>query len=413
MFFTANADNFREAFNLVKKVVDSRATMPIMRNVLIDAQPGRVLLCATDLETTLCVEVLGCEVKQPGKGLIYPALMKEVVKALKDGEVDVKSTSDGRVTIGGAPVTNPEAKDPLEYPALKYDTDSDTVVTVKTPDFAYALSFARPAASTDPNKPLLACVYLDYTPDAEYPGTLTLVATDGHRLNRCSVRGAAPAGTRETGILFPKEACEVLLNVLTGEETTFRVDGAFVYLHTPAKGDRSAIYCVVRRMDSSFPNFRRVIPDLKTVKGPKFSPVSLSDLSEAAIVTTKTEKVAAKALDIQERFSQIKIVGIEGKEGFGFISVNAKKLLSKGETETIAFIPCPQIQPGEILAAYYPTYWTDLAKVTREDKALVSIPDSLSPTVIVPDTHLPDVSILSIIMPQRFKEEKKEEEEEA
>lgn len=405
MFFTANADNFREAFNLVKKVVDSRATAPSIRNVLIDAQPGRVFLCATDLETTLCVEVLGCEVKQPGKGLINPALMKEVVKALKNGEVDVKSTSDGRVTIGGAPVTDPEAKDPLEYPALKYGSDSSMVVTVKTADFAYALSFVLSAVSADEGRPNLTCVYLDYTADAEYPGTLTLVATDGHRLQRCSVRGAALERLQELGAgsLFPKKACEVLLNVLTGEETTFRIEGSFAHLHTPARGDRGAIYCEVRLKDASYPQYRRVIPDLKTVKGPKFSPVSLSDLSEAAIVTTKAEKVAAKALNVQERFSQIKIVGIEGKEGFGFTSVNAKKLLSEGATETIAFIPCPQIQSGEILAAYYPTYWTDLAKVTREDKALMSIPDSLSPAVIVPDTHLPDVSILSMIMPQRMK----------
>jgi len=323
-------------------------------------------------------------------------------------------------------------------------------VTVKTADFAYALSFVLPAISSDDGRPNITGAFLDYTAEAAYPGTLRLVATDGHRLNLCTLRGAAPAGTTQRGILFPRQACEVLLDALTGEETVFQIEGVHAHLHTPAKGDRGALFCAVRLLDASYPDFRRVMPDLKTVGGTKYAPVSVSDLSEAVTVIAAEDKKAYKTLvaaakervmasaeyerakskskkpskkpsarqkdlldeAVKPYAERILIEAVippntpvdKAFLGLGVASYNTKELLPASAKQTVAVVPCQQIQPRiptPVTVLYGSNYWMELVDVAREDTALLSLIDDLSPTSIVLDTHLDDAFVRAIIMPMR------------
>ena len=396
MQFTADADNFREAYKLVVRAVGGKKySEPLLTQVLIDASGNSVVLCATDNDVTVCAEVLGCTIQQPGKGLISPALMKEVVKALKNGEVDVKSKSDRRVTIGSASVSAPEMVDSLKYPALKYEAASSSQIVVNTADFAYAVSFAFPAVSTDDGRPNLTGVFLQATD----PGTVTAVATDGHRLGRCTMRGSS-AGVKD-GIIIPKRSCELLLKIVTGIETTLTVAGSSVYCHTRPAGNRGNVWCQLRLIEASFPDFRRVLPDTEKAAGPRFAPFSCADLTEAVTAIVAAEKAALKALNSHDK-SMIRAVSVEGREGFGFSSSAAARLLSEGETETIAFLASPQIKSGAVRAGFNPGYWTDLCGVLRENTASIAFIDALSPTTITPDTGLPDGTITAILMPMRL-----------
>ena len=400
MQFTADADNFREAYKLVVRAVGKKSAYPALTQVLIDANGNRVVLCATDNDVTVCAEVLGCTILLPGKGLISPALMKEVVKALKDGEVDVgsKSASDRRVTIGSANVSSPTIVDPLEFPAhlpLKYEAFSSSQFVVNTADFAYAVSFAFPAVSTDDGRPNLTGVFLQATD----PDKVTAVATDGHRMGLCSMRGSS-AGVKD-GIIIPKRSCELLLKIVTGIETTLTVEGSSVYCHTRPAGNRGNVWCQLRLIEASFPDFRRVLPNTATAAGPRFAPFSCADLTEAVTAIVVEEKAALKALGGNDK-SMIRAVSVEGREGFGFSSSAAERLLSEGETTTVAFLASPQIKAGTIKAGFNPGYWTDLCGVLRENTASIAVIDALSPVTITPETGLPDVTITAIVMPMRL-----------
>lgn len=395
MQFTADADNFREAYKLVVRAVGKKSSYQVLTQVLIDASGRSVVLCATDNDVTVCAEVLGCTITQPGKGLISPALMGEVVKALKNGEVDVKSKSDRRVTIGSAGVSSPTIVDPEEFPALKYETASSSQFVVNTADFAYAVSFVLPAVSTDDGRPNLTGVFLQATD----PDKVTAVATDGHRMGLCSMRGSSEY--IKDGIIIPKRSCELLLRIVTGIETTLTVEGSSVYCHTRPVGNRGNVWCQLRLIDASFPDFRRVLPNTATAAGPRFAPFSCADLTEAVTVIVAEEKAALKALDGNDK-SMIRAVSVEGREGFGFSSSAAERLLSEGETTTVAFLASPQIKAGTIKAGFNPGYWTDLCGVLRENTASIAVIDALSPVTITPETGLPDVTITAIVMPMRL-----------
>lgn len=410
MQFTANADNFREAYKLVSKAVGKNNHRPILEQVFIDANDRRVLLYATDNEVTICAEVLGCKVDAGGVGLVSPALMKPLLKALKDGEVDVKRGANGAVTIGGAVASAPEQRDALEYPARVYQTDKEPSIVVDTADFAYALNFAQVAASTDEGRPNLTGVHLTTTARAQSLGQLgnarvlsrneiVALATDGHRMNLCSLEGrfAEDSQVSGGGIIIPAPGCDAILSVVSGAQTQIAISGGTAYLHTPATGDRGSVWVAVRLIDANFPDFTRVIPspsDKHTVAGP----FPTEDLREAFTVMAKAEKAAAKFLKQKEmlRVSVFSDVG-----GIVVEAVSASDLAGADgdKSTTAALIPCAVTGKGG-KGGYNPQYWVELGKAIFEPSVEVTFIDALSPTLIYPETKA--VTMLSVVMPMRL-----------
>lgn len=413
MRFTADADNFREAFRLVQTAAGAKGNkwIAILRSVFIEANDRGVLLYATDNEVTICAEVLGCTVEEAGEGLVSPSLVKPLLKALKGGEVDVKRSANGTVTIGGAVVSDPEMRDTLAYPERVYQTDKEPSIVVDTADFVYALAFARVSASTDAGRPAITGVHLTTSKRAQSLGQLgsarvlarneiVAVGTDGHRLSLCSLVGSFAEDSQVSGggIIIPAAGCDAILSIVSGAQTQIAISGPTAYLHTPATGDRGSVWVAVRLIDASYPDFSRVIPspsDKHTTAGP----FPTEDLREAFTVMANTEKVAAKALQDQKQMLRVYVSSDDG----GIIVESASAAHLAGEegdkSTTVARIPCSVTGKGG-KAGYNPTYWVELGDAIFEPSVEVAFIDALSPTLIYPETKA--VTMLSVVMPIRL-----------
>ena len=87
-FTVSRADLVRE-LNLSQGVVEKKTTIPILSNVLLEADGDRIHLTATDLELGIRCSC-PARVKKSGGGTIPARRLLDYVRLLPDGDVQVK-----------------------------------------------------------------------------------------------------------------------------------------------------------------------------------------------------------------------------------------------------------------------------------------------------------------------------------
>src|SRR5260221_14347677 len=87
-FTVSRADLVRE-LNLSQGVVEKKTTIPILSNVLVEADSDRIHLTATDLELGIRCSC-AAKVKKPGAGTIPAKRLLDYVRLLPDADIDLK-----------------------------------------------------------------------------------------------------------------------------------------------------------------------------------------------------------------------------------------------------------------------------------------------------------------------------------
>jgi DNA polymerase-3 subunit beta len=243
----------RETKRLFGRLKNLRCTLPVLRHVLLTADPDGIRLAATDLdhwlETRVCDD--GCE---PLRFLIPPEAMEAACRADR-GTIVAFTTYGGRrsrdlgltIQSGGIEATSVyptlDSKEILERPET---VGSDTIVPPSTLE---GLTHVAASASTDNTRYILNGVL--FTP--EDGGRV--VATDGRRLACC------PATVPPQAFILPNGACHIL------GHPDFTADMATLTWidHEEPEQRRVAIRCgrhllVSKPIDGNYPNYKQVIP---------------------------------------------------------------------------------------------------------------------------------------------------------
>ena len=201
MKFSIERGVLLKAVAQAQSVVERRNTIPILANVLIEADADGVMLRATDLDIEV-VERVPAMVERPGATTVPAVLLNEIARKLPDGALVTLADSPqtGRLTMTAGRSTFGLSTLPREdFPVMA------------TAD--YTSNFAAPAAvlrrlfdkskfaiSVEETRYYLNGVYM-HVAESEGRRVLRCVATDGHRLALCEAR--LPAGAE--GVLVGRQ----------------------------------------------------------------------------------------------------------------------------------------------------------------------------------------------------------------
>lgn len=221
----------------VNKVIESRNTIPILSNVLLSADGGRLSVKATDLD----IEASASIAVQPdadGKTTVDARMLADIVKKLPataDVLLDQKDNTL-HVTSGRSKfkLATLPAGDFPSFSAGNYTTEFDV-------DLAALLAPVKFAISTEETRYYLNGTYLHVV-----AGKLTAVATDGHRLSR----NVGAACDEFTGVIIPRKMVDNMpIGVVHVElsDTKIRISTA------------DATF-VSKLIDGTFPDYQRIIP---------------------------------------------------------------------------------------------------------------------------------------------------------
>jgi DNA polymerase-3 subunit beta len=244
-----------KALGHVQSVVERRNTIPILSNVLMSANDGRVAFSATDLDMEVA-DSTPAHVDGTGQITAPAHTLYEIVRKLPEGaDVSLSYTGeDPRLQVrAGRSRFNLPVLPAGDFPMMSSDGLSDPI-GVDTNDLVRLIDKTRFAISTEETRYYLNGLYLHaVVEDGE--AKLRAVATDGRRLALAEM--PAPAGfSGAPGVIIPRKTINEARRLMddAGETVTMGVSAQKVRFGF----DHAAMTSKV--IDGSFPPYERVIP---------------------------------------------------------------------------------------------------------------------------------------------------------
>ena len=240
-------DLLRE-MQLFQGIVERKNTIPILANVLLEAKGDEMRMLATDLEVALRSKCQAAVAK--AGSLTLPAKkLYEIVKALPETDVRIEEDKNG-----------------VKVAADHFDSRMQTLPREDFPTLPDVSGKARATLPRAAIREMVAKTQFAITgEDTRYflngakfvlkPQSLTLVATDGHRLALVDVNQATGVDT-ETGVILPKKTLLELGKLLAEGEGDIQFESGENHLFFEVAGR----VLISRMIDGQFPAYERVIP---------------------------------------------------------------------------------------------------------------------------------------------------------
>ena len=248
MQFKVKRDEFLETLNKVQGVVERKNVMPILSNVLLEAEGPVLKVSATDLEVAVNV-LVQAKIDKPGKITISARRLFDIVKESADEDIQIKLTEGDRVEItSGHSVSKVMALPANEFPKLPEVEGQFT--KQNTENFLHCLARVGFAMSSDETRYHLNGIYF-----GREGADWNIVATDGHRL---ALEKSKPLWENlpEKGIIIPRKGIAELRKFLAGEKS---FEMALGKRHIFLRSEKQTLY--IRLIEGEFPNYKRVIPE--------------------------------------------------------------------------------------------------------------------------------------------------------
>jgi DNA polymerase-3 subunit beta len=358
-------DAFLKGLQMVQNIVEPRQTLPILANVLLEAEGDSMRVTATDL-------AVGARVSVPAKVAVKGAItlsarkLAEIAKELPAAALTVKVLENAWVQLRCGGVSYKLAGlAPEDFPAV-VPTASPKWVSLDGKVLKEMLAQTAFAISHDESRYALNGVLVSIQ-----AGRIRLVATDGHRLASAS-RLLADGADGASGIVPRKAVHEVVRVLGVGEDAQVAlVENQFI-LKMPN------FLLIARLIEGQFPNYEQVIP--------RGHPCRLV-LSRSALAAS-LRRVSVLS---EERTKPVKLL----------LSPGALKLAAHnpelGEAEET--LPLADYSGDEITIGFNARYLLDALGALDAEQVVVELKDGLSPGIF---RSVEEEEYFCVIMPMRI-----------
>lgn len=258
MIVEVTQENLAKALSMIVRIVGLKSTLPILNNVLLRTEKGRLTLTATDLELGLTTGI-GAKIEKEGSFTLPAKLLGDLVAtangptirlAQKEGAMSVKMV-DNEATIKGVP--------PDEFPLIP-EVKQDPFISTSPLLLKDALRKAIVAAAVDEARPALSGVLF-----WRRGNILRLTATDSYRLaeTKIDVSSAKESKTKdstkaeaETKLIVPLRCAQELTRLLESGDDVVSVATS----ENQAFFKAPSFTLVSRLVEGEFPNYVDIIP---------------------------------------------------------------------------------------------------------------------------------------------------------
>lgn len=282
-----------KAMSQAQSVVERRNTIPILANVLIEAEGGEISFRATDLDIEVVYKVVGM-VERAGATTVGAHTLHEIVRKLPDGamvELTDDATSNRLDVVAGRSsfslATLPREDFPImansEY-ACNFSAQAETLRRL--------FDKSKFAISTEETRYYLNGVYM-HSSDGANGKVLRCVATDGHRLARIDTELPDGAETLP-GVIVPRKTVGELRKLLDEDKIKIAVSVS----ETKIRFATPEMILTSKVIDGSFPDYTRVIPQGNTRR----LEVDAAEFAQAVdrVSTVSSERSRAVKLTLED-----------------------------------------------------------------------------------------------------------------
>lgn len=362
MKLTVARDALTNGIRKTTSVVNSKTTIPVLSNILIEAVEGKIVLTTTDLEVCIRTEI-DAEVSALGKTTVPARKFGQIIGSLAGDKVTLETDENQQTSIScGKSFFKILGLDADEFP-VEDDIDANWSFNLPALEFKRNLSKVAYAASTDESRHVLNGILLSVR-----SGVLTSVATDGRRLALVeqNLEGDIPD---DCDVILPAKVVNELLKVLDSNDP-LQIDMSDARAVFTLQGTR----ITSKLVEGSYPNYRQVIP-------PSFSHSAVIPCDEFLTVLNRVAMMVSESsasVDLKLENAQMTISATSAEFG----EANEPLQVSYDEQE--------------IEISFNPVFLGDPLRHLEAEQVVIQFNDEFSPISISGDE-----GFLCVIMPMR------------
>lgn len=354
-----------------QNIVEKRNTMPILVNVLLEAQGNSLRAYATDLEVSLTDEV-SAQVKMPGKVAVNAKSLFEIIKELPDGPIELERKENNwlKITQNRA-VFNMVGISPEEYPVFPTFSTQE-FVSLDSDVLAEMIEKTIYSVSTDETRYHLNGVYLEVRP-TEDSATYRMVATDGHRLSLVDRKIPAGGQNGAQGVIVPRKGLHEIKKLLDSVEDSVEIaiEGAQLVVR------HGSTVLMIRLIEGKYPNYQQLIPQ---------------NLKEHFLVQRESLLSSLKRVSL---LSNAKSKGVTFGLNGGRMEITSNNPELGDAKEEIEV----EYKGKDMKIGFNARYVLDVLASMHDDVVRVELNDQLSPGLVRPNN---DPSYTCVVMPMRI-----------
>jgi len=373
MKFKINRDHFANGLAQVLNVVGSKATMPILSNVLIEAEKDQIALTTTNLDLGIRCKIKA-EVKETGAVTLPVKRLAGIVRELPNVDVTLDASPNHQVKLtSGGSNFRIMGIGKEEFPPLP-EFGEEKAFTLDQAELTTMLKSVAYAQSTDETRYILNGVYFNFR-----DGKLSLVATDGRRLALVSKEIEVPASSAGAIILPAKTVGELGRLLDKGEKLKINFNERRAAFQIATDKDTSglidSVYLYSKVVEGNYPNYQQVIPKETHQRIKLERELFLQCVHRAALVCS-------------EKSNSVKI-----KLTSNLLEITAQSPDFGEAHESMAI----GYSGPELQVAFNPAFLLDPLRALAKDEVFFELKDEVSPGVFKTLD-----SFLCVIMPVRL-----------
>lgn len=243
-------ENLSHGLSVVSRAVSTRSTLPILGNILLSTDHGRLKLSATNLELSITTWI-GAEIESEGTTTVPARLLTDFVASLPNAKVAIESAASEKIRVSsGHSSADIMGMNPEDFPVIPAVSDEPTIKIEPTllKEMIAQVAFA---AATDESRPVLAGVLFKFE-----QGKLIMAAADGFRL--AVKEQPVDVEITDLSVIVPAKALDALARLMGDSaepvEITITPNHSQILFHTENAD------VISRLVDGNFPNTQQIIP---------------------------------------------------------------------------------------------------------------------------------------------------------
>ena len=257
-FIVAKSDIFKTLSHL-QSIVSKKNTLPILSNILIEADDNTLTLSATDMDISI-KETITCNIIDSGSTTLNAQMIFDIIKKLPDTSEIEFISNDGKILTIRSNVSKFSLsclpKD--EFPLIENNSSNSKKITVKSQTILNLINKTKFAISNEETRYFLNGLYFNISSN-EKTSKLTFVGTDGHRLATSS--SLLNTSIDEIpGVIIPKKTINELSKLLSEsyENIEIEISSNKIIFYI------DQLILISKLIDGNFPDYTRVIPKNNT-----------------------------------------------------------------------------------------------------------------------------------------------------
>ncbi len=254
MKFQISKKDLFKSISHLQGIVDKKNSLPILSNILIEANDNNLKLSSTDMDISI-IDKISCNVQESGSTTINSQIFYDIIRKLdENSNIEIISNDSKILTLRSEGSRFSLACLPKEdFPIIDYSNEGSSV-KINSQILSKLIDKTKFAISNEETRYFLNGLYFNiYNENSST--TLTLVGTDGHRLAKFS-HEINENIDQVLGVIIPKKTIFELSKLLADldEEIEMIINSNKIIFFV------GNIIFISKLIDGTFPDYKRVIP---------------------------------------------------------------------------------------------------------------------------------------------------------